>query len=191
MKKQKLEAKYKFFAAPHPTVVAGTFVNNKPTYTTLGDFGILCAFPLHVYIASVHSHYLNIGIKENMTFSVSIPNPDNLVKTDYVGMVSGHKIDKSNVFEYFVGDLETAPMIEEFPINMECEVHDINRVGQNDVFMAKVKNIYAGEEYFENGDINMDKVNPITLFMDLTYRTIGKSIGISYQVGKNFKPKEL
>jgi len=36
MKKRKLEAN--FFAAPHPTVVAGTFVNNKPTYTTLGDF---------------------------------------------------------------------------------------------------------------------------------------------------------
>jgi len=70
---------------------------------------------------------------------------------------------------------------------MECEVHDIKRVGQNDVFMVKVKNIYVGEEYIENGDINMDKVNPITLFMDLTYRTIGKSVGISYQVGRNFK----
>ena len=190
MKKRKLEAKYNFFAAPHPTVVAGTFVNNKSTYTTLGDFGILCAYPLHVYIASVHTHYLNIGIKENMTFSVNIPNPNNLEKTDYVGIVSGHKTDKSKVFDYFVGDLDTAPMIDEFPITMECEVHDIKRVGRNDVFMAKVKNIYAGEEYIENGDINMDKVNPITLFMDLTYRTIGKSVGISYQVGKNFKPSQ-
>lgn len=191
MKKQKLQPKYNFFAAPHPTVVAGTFVNKKPTYTTLGDFGILCAYPLHVYIASVHTHYLNIGIEENMTYSVNIPNPDNLVKTDYVGIVSGHKTDKSKVFDYFVGDLKTAPMIDEFPITMECEVHDIKRVGRNDVFMAKVKNIYAGEEYFENGDINMDKVNPITLFMDLTYRTIGKSVGVPYQVGKDFKPKEL
>ena len=34
----------------------------------------------------------------------------------------------------------------------------------------------------------LGKVNPITLFMDSTYRTIGKSIGISYQVGNNFKP---
>ena len=191
MKKRKLDPKYNFFAAPHPTVVAGTFVNNKPTYTTLGDFGILCAYPLHVYIASVHTHYLNIGIKENMTYSVNIPNPGNLVKTDYVGIVSGHKTDKSKVFDYFVGDLETAPMIDEFPVTMECEVHDLKRVGRNDVFMAKVKNIYVGEEYLENGDINMDKVNPITLFMDSTYRTIGKSIGISYQVGKNFKPKSL
>ena len=53
MKKKKLDPKYNFFAAPHPTVVAGTFVNNKPTYTTLGDFGILCAYPLHVYIFSL------------------------------------------------------------------------------------------------------------------------------------------
>ena len=100
-----------------------------------------------------------------------------------------HKTDKSKVFEYFVGDLETAPMINEFPVTMECKVHDIKRVGGNDVFMAKVKNIYAGEECLENGEINMDKVNPITLFMNSTYRTIGKTVGISYQVGKNFKPK--
>ncbi|QEE15537.2 flavin reductase family protein [Promethearchaeum syntrophicum] len=189
MKKRKLKPNYSCFAAPHPTVVAGTFVNNKATYTTLGDFGILCAYPLHIYIASVHTHYLNIGIKENMTFSVNIPNPDNLEKTDYVGIVSGHKTDKSKVFDYFVGDLESVPMIKEFPITMECEVHDIKRVGRNDVFMAKVINIYAGEEFLEDGEINMDKVNPITLFMDLSYRTIGKTVGISYQVGRNFKPK--
>ena len=156
MKKRKLAPDYDFFAAPHPTVVAGTFVQNKPTYTTLGDFGILCAYPLHVYIASVHTHYLNIGIKENMTFSVNIPNQDNLEKTDYVGIVSGHKTDKSKVFEYFVGDLKTAPMIEEFPVTMECDVHEIKRVGGNDVFMAKVKNIYADENYIEKGKLNID-----------------------------------
>lgn len=69
-----------------------------------------------------------------MTFSVNILNSGNLIKTDYVGMVSGYKKDKSKVFEYFVGDLETAPMIDEFPVNMECEVHDIKRVGMNDYF---------------------------------------------------------
>ncbi len=186
MKKQKLDAIYDHFAAPHPAIVAGTFVNEKPTYTTLGDFGILCAYPLHVYIASVHTHYLNIGIRENMTFSVNIPNSNNLEKTDSVGIVSGHNTDKSKVFEYFIGDLKTAPMIEEFPVTMECKVYEIKRVGRNDVFMAKVVNIYADTLYVENGKIDIDKVNPITLFMDLSYRTIGKKIGISYQVGNKY-----
>ena len=123
-----------------------------------------------------------------MTFSVNIPNQDNLEKTDYVGIVSGYKTDKSKVFEHFVGDLKTAPMIEEFPVTMECEVHEIKRVGRNDVFMAKVTNIFVDDIYIENGKLNIDTVNPITLFMDLTYRTIGKTVGISYQVGRNFQP---
>ncbi|UYP44643.1 hypothetical protein NEF87_000928 [Candidatus Lokiarchaeum ossiferum] len=189
MVKKKLGNKYNFYAAPHPAIVAGTFVNQKPTYTPLGDFGILCAYPLHVYIASVHTHYLNQGIIDNLTFSVNIPNEDNLEKLDYVGMVSGHKTDKSQVFKYFIGDLETAPMIEEFPVTMECKVHKIERVGQNDVFMAKVENIYADEIYMEEEKLNIDKVNPITLFMDLSYRTIGKVIGRSYQMGKNYLKK--
>jgi hypothetical protein len=56
--------------------------------------------------------------------------------------------------------------------------------------MAKVTNIFADENYIEKGKLNIDKVNPITLFMDLTYRTIGKTVGISYQVGRNFQPEE-
>ncbi len=187
MKKLKLAADYNHFAAPHPAIVAGTMVNEKPTYTTLGDFGILCAYPLHVYIASVHTHYLNIGIRENMTFSVNIPNSSNLEKTDYVGIVSEHNTDKSKVFEYFTGDMKTAPMIKDFPVTMECKVHEIKRVGRNDVFMAKVINTYADTQYVENDKIDIDKVNPITLFMDLSYQTIGKKVGISYQVGKKYK----
>ena len=189
MDKTKLEPDYKYFAAPHPAVVAGTFVNGKPTYNTLGDFGITCGYPLHVYISSVKTHYTNIGIREHQTYSVNVPSPENIVKTDYVGRVSGHNVDKSEVFEYFLGELKTAPMIKEFPINFECRVLQTIDVGRNEMFIAKVVAVYCGNDYMVGDSIDIEKVNPLTLFMDMYYRDMGKPHGKSYEVGKKYKTK--
>jgi len=41
------------------------------------------------------------GHKKNRAFSVNIPPESLVVETDYVGIVSGKKTDKSNVFEIF------------------------------------------------------------------------------------------
>ncbi len=189
MKKTKLEPDYMYFAAPHPAVVVGTFVNGKPTYNTVSDFGITCGYPLHVYISSVKTHFTNIGIREHQTYSVNVPSPDNIVKTDYVGRVSGHKVDKSDVFDYFTGEIKTAPLITEFPINFECKVLQIIDVGRNEMFVAKVIAIHCDTECISGNKIDIEKVNPLTMFMDMYYRDMGKSCGKCYEVGKQYKHK--
>lgn len=187
MEKTKLEPDYQYFAAPHPAVVVGTFVNEKPTYNTLSNFGMTCGYPLHVYISSVKSHYTNIGIRKHQTYSVNVPSPDNIVETDHVGRVSGHKVDKSDVFEYFTGDLKTAPLIKDFPINFECKVLQTIEVGRNEMFIAKVITVYANNDCMDGNSINIVKVNPLTMFMDMYYRNIGTPLGKSYEVGKQYK----
>ena len=49
------------------------------------------------------------GIKVMKAFSVNIPGKELLVKTDYVGLVSGNGTDKSGVFDLFYGDLPGRP----------------------------------------------------------------------------------
>ena len=44
-----------------------------------------------------------------------------LPEADYVGSVSGAKVDKSGVFEFETGEAET-PIIEKAPLTMECTV---------------------------------------------------------------------
>lgn len=186
MHKIALKPIYNFYAAPHPAIIAGTFVDGKPTYNTLGDFGILCAYPLHVYIASVESHFTNLGIRTHGTFSVNIPSTEQLIKTDYVGSVSGHKVDKSLVFDYEVGEVEYAPLIKECPVSIACRVTQSMIVGRNEVFMGKVVAIYANPEVVKDNEINIDLVNPITLFMDGSYRNMGKTVGQCYELGKEY-----
>ena len=189
MEKIRLEPDYQYFAAPHPAVVVGTFVNGKPTYNTLSDFGITCGYPLHVYISSVKSHYTNIGIRENQTYSVNVPSPENIVETDYVGRVSGHKVDKSEVFEYVTGDIKTVPLISSFPINFECKVLNTIDVGRNEMFIAKVVAVHCDSGCMSGNSIDIEKVNPLTMFMDMYYRDMGNPLGKSYEVGKQYIPK--
>jgi flavin reductase (DIM6/NTAB) family NADH-FMN oxidoreductase RutF len=188
MKKVKLEPNYRYFTAPHPAVVVGTFVNGKPTYNTLGDYGILCAYPLHIFIASVKTHYTNIGVRENGTFSVNIPHSEDLIKADYVGSVSGHKQDKSEVFDYELGDLKNVPLISEYPASLECKVLHSQLIGQNEVFMAKVHAIYLAEEAIKDDrNVDYEFLNPPTLFANGFYYTMGEPIGKSYEMGKKYK----
>ena len=188
MKKIRLDPNYRYFTAPHPVVVVGTFVKGKPTYNTLGDYGILCAYPLHIYIASVTTHYTNIGIRENGTFSVNIPHSNDLIKADYVGTVSGHKQDKSKVYEYELGDLENVPLISEYPASLECKVLHSQIIGQNEVFMAKVHTIYLSEEAIQDeGRVDFGYLNPPTLFANGCYYAMGDQIGKSYEIGKKYK----
>jgi flavin reductase (DIM6/NTAB) family NADH-FMN oxidoreductase RutF len=73
-------------------------------------------------------HYTSEGIRENRTFSVNIPSRDKMEITDYCGIVTGRKKDKSNLFKIFFGKTKTAPMIEQCPLCIECKLTDIHEL---------------------------------------------------------------
>lgn len=67
-----------------------------------------------------------------------------LERADYVGCVSGAKVDKSQVFTYHLGEAGT-PVIDESPLVMECEVVDNYETEDFDNFICKIANTYAEE----------------------------------------------
>lgn len=48
------------------------------------------------------SYFINHGIKETKILSINIVDEVLLKKSDYVVCVSGSKVDKSEVFEYYI-----------------------------------------------------------------------------------------
>ena len=100
-------------------------------------------------------HYTNSGIKEHRTFSVNVPTANQVKETDYCGMVSGRKKDKSKLFNTFYGELQTAPMIMECPVNMECElIQTLNLPGFDCTCLSgKVSNalLRCGVSFRRNG----------------------------------------
>ena len=104
---------------PMPTTLVGATVNAKPNFLAVAHVGILNHYtPQYLSIGLHKSHYSNSGIHDNRTFSICLPSEDLMVETDYCGIMTGKKTDKAALFEIFYGELKTAPMIRQCPVNI-------------------------------------------------------------------------
>lgn len=186
MEKKKIGVKP--FVFPMPTALIGANVKGKPTFMTIAFCNMVSSTPPIFFLASTKTHYTNIGIKENKTFSVNIPSMDLVKATDYCGLVSGHKVDKSKVFKVFYGELETAPMIEECPLVMECKLLQTFGLGKNEVFTGEIVAGYAEEKYLTDGAPDLRKIKPIIYSWGDDYWKLGGYLGKAFSVGKGHKP---
>lgn len=181
---------------PMPVSLIGSNVDGKPNFMALAWVNIVEYKPPVFAIASYETHHTNVGIKENGTFSVNIPSEEMVVAADYVGLVSGKEVDKSDVFEVFYGELETAPMITEAPINVECKVVKTIDTKEftgaekgHEIFIGRVVNAYAEEKYIINEIPDITKVKPFVFSIDNNYWKIGNHLGRAFSIGKDYKKK--
>lgn len=174
---------------PFPTVLAGADVHGKPNYATVGACGVVSLEPV-LYISLRNTHYTTIGVKENGYFSVNIPSADMVQKTDYCGLVSGRKTDKSNVFTSFYDTMGKAPMISECPMNILCKVIQTVPVFDFEMFLGEITAIYVNEQCLTNGKPDPQKINP-TILMGNTYWSLGQAVGAIGKEGLAFKKSLL
>jgi len=178
------------FLYPMPAVIVGANVKNKANYLTVAYCGTVQHIPPMISISLEKEHYTNAGIEENGTFSVNIPSVDMVKVTDYCGIVSGQKIDKSAIFNTFYGKLKNAPMISACPLNLECRlVQKLNISGSNEIFIGEIIEAYAAEQFLTKGLPDIKKINPIIFSMhDFNYWTVGEHLGRAFKIGKEYKP---
>ncbi len=173
-------------------VLVGTKVKGKPNYITIGLVGWLCYDAISVSVG--HNQYSNAGIKENGTFSVNQPSAAMVKELDYCGLYSGRKVDKAALFKNFYGKLETAPMIEECPVNIECRVIQTMERSVHTVFIGEVAEIYFDEDCLTEGVPDVKKIDPI-LYAPVKGRTdlagsywkLGDYLAGAWEVGKELR----
>jgi len=168
---------------PIPTVLVGALVDGKPNFNAIAFVGIVDMG--HISIACNKARYTSIGIREKGTFSVNVPSTEQVVETDYCGIVSGKKADKSSVFEVFYGKLETAPMIESCPLNMECRLSQTLDMENHDVFIGEIAMSYCDESIMVDGKVDYSALHPLFFTMDDNgYWTLGERVATAWEAGK-------
>jgi flavin reductase (DIM6/NTAB) family NADH-FMN oxidoreductase RutF len=162
---------------PLPVALVGTLIRGRPNYAVIGymspfDFG------RHVFFSLYNKRYTWVGIQENKTFSVNLPSEDMMKEVLTCGSKSGRDVDKSLLFHNFYGDLETAPMIKECPLNMECSVTDILDYDPSKGIIGRVVKSYVNPEFLTDGNINMQAVKLIawTTGGDFAYYRLGEKV---------------
>ena len=85
------------------------------------------------------------AILDTKEFSVNVTSVDMLEVTDYTGLVSGKRVDKS------------APMIKKCPLNIECWLAEPVELPTNCFFIAEIINLYSSEKFLSDGKPDVQK----------------------------------
>ena len=175
---------------PHPTVLVGSHVDGIPDFAAVAWTGVAASTPASVSIALQHHRYSLKGIRQNMTFSVNVPSEDLVKETDYCGLVSGADADKVKDcgFKVFYGNLDSAPLIEECPINLECEATHILNLGSHALVVGKVVETYINEECLTDGRPDIGKVKPF-IFGPGKYHKVGEAFADAFKIGNELRKR--
>ncbi len=144
--------------------------------------------PPMVAVAINHVRHTLKGINENKAFSVNVPSVKHVVEADHCGIASGARADKSTVFESFYGKLETAPMIRECPVNLECKLFNTLDCGSHVLVVGEIVETYADKETVLGGLPDIKKVDPI-VYANGKYYKVGEYLTDAFSAGKAYKEK--
>ncbi len=173
-----------------PVVVIGANYKGKANFCTIAWMTIIDDEPPSIGLLMGKKKRTKDGLVENGTFSVNIPDTKMVVETDYVGIVSGGKKDKSKVFDVYYGELKTAPLITEAPVVVECRLKEIVAFEGTDLVIGEVNEVYVEKKCVAKDKFHMGKIDPLLYAMGGgPYYSIGTKVADAFSVGKRYKAK--
>jgi flavin reductase (DIM6/NTAB) family NADH-FMN oxidoreductase RutF len=156
---------------------------------TIAWGGICCSSPPCVTISLRKATYTYGNIKERGAYTISVPPEKYVQEADYVGMVSGKKVDKFEATKLTPvrSDLVDAPYVQEFPMVLECKVLHTFEIGLHTQFIGEIMDVKADESVIGNdGSPDMRKVRPFVFGAEARYyHGIGSLLGRAFDLGRN------
>ena len=141
----------------------------------------------HIILNLTESHKTVKNIKKRKAFTVSIADAKHVAQADYFGVVSSNfvkdKFEKSGL-NVTKSDLVDAPIIEEFPICMECEFIEYQDDEYGCGVIGKIVRVSADERVVKNGNVDISLVDAIA-FDPYThgYYRMGERVGEAFKDG--------
>lgn len=134
-------------------------------------------------------HATTKNILREGAFTVSFADAEHVTEADYVGIVSGNsvpnKLQRANLHTASAQHVH-APLIEEFPIAVECTLNHVNEDG---IIVGDIINVSADERVLdEKGNVDIGKVGIISYNSAAhDYRVLGEKVGNAFSDGKKIK----
>jgi flavin reductase (DIM6/NTAB) family NADH-FMN oxidoreductase RutF len=183
MKKKKLGPQTLLF--PMPAVLVGSMQDETANFMTAAWCGVASHKPPCLSVAIRKNRFTMKGIEKNETFSINVPSADLVKKVDFCGIYSGKKKDKSKLFQVYHGVFQTAPLIVECPVNLECKVIHSIHLGSHTLIIGEINETYINDNCLTNGNADAEKINPLVYSTGKAqYQRLGDVIGRAFHIGK-------
>ena len=154
---------------------------------TVAWAGTVCTNPPMVSISVRPERYSYHMIKETGEFVINLTNKNLAFATDYCGVKSGRDVDKFKEMHLTKEQAEKVkvPLIEESPVNNECQVRECKELGSHHMFLADVLAVHVDEAYMkENGKFDLNAADLIT-YSHGEYFLLGEKLGkFGYSIEK-------
>lgn len=174
---------------PMPVFIIGTYnADGTPNAMNAAWGGISEEAEISICVDSTHKTAENLAVRK--AFTVSMATAGQMTACDYVGIVSGNKEPDKFVkagFHATKSEFVDAPLIDELPMALECEV--LSYDPETCRLVGRIVNVSADESVLgENGKVDVFKLRPITYdSMNHHYLVLGEKVGQAFHDGLTLK----
>lgn len=167
--------------APVPAVLVGTGGGNfADNLITVAWAGIVCSAPPMLSISVRPERFSYQALTETREFTVNVPLASQAEIVDWCGVVSGRDHDKfaEKSLTPLRGSQVAAPLVAECPLNLECKVKEIIKLGSHDLFLAEIVAVQVSEEYLtKTGRLDLERNGGVLGYTHGHYFQLGKCLG--------------
>ena len=132
---------------PMPVLMVASYDENEKVNVMNAAWGQICDDDkIILFIGEGKKTWLNI--KASRAFTVALADKDHMAAADFFGIASGNRISdkfERTGFHAVKSDRVHAPIIEEFPVVMECELLEFLHTDYVDGIVGRIVNVKAEE----------------------------------------------
>lgn len=175
---------------PMPVLMIATYGEDDKIDVMNMAWGGICAKDL-VALNIDAGHKTTKNIRKRKAFTISVADLSHMKEADYFGIASGN--DTEDKFERtglhaVKSKFVDAPIIEEFPVTLECELVYDNEEHSSPHIYGKIKNVSIDDKILVDGKIDPAKIQ--TLVFDPfrgDYYVVGDKVGKAWKEGRSLK----
>lgn len=179
---------------PMPVLMVASYDENEKVNVMNAAWGQICDDDkIILFIGEGKKTWLNI--KASRAFTVALADKDHMAAADFFGIASGNRISdkfERTGFHAVKSDRVHAPIIEEFPVVMECELLEFLHTDYVDGIVGRIVNVKAEEAVLgENGKVDPSRLNALMFdqFQNGYYVT-GEKVGMAWNAGAPIMKKK-
>lgn len=182
---------HKAIVSPLPVFIIGTYDENGNPDVMNAAWGTQYEED-EIIITLGSSHKTTENIKVNKAFTVSFGTKSTVVLSDYFGLVSANDCPdkvKNSGAHLSKSESVNAPIIEEYPLTLECVLSEIRESDGDSRVVGKVVNVLADESILdERGKVDLTKAEIISYDSSAhAYRVLGEKVGKAFHDGLSLK----
>ncbi len=179
---------------PMPVLMVAAYDENGKVNVMNVAWGQICDDDkIILFIGEGKRTWLNI--KASRAFTVALADKAHMDAADFFGIASGNRIDdkfERTGYHAVRSDKVNAPIIEEFPVVMECELLEFLHTEFVDGVVGRIVNVQAEEAVLsENGKVDPEKLNAL-IFDQFRhgYYVTGEKVGMAWNAGAALMKKK-